>query len=92
MNQNLDQAGRERFVRVSGKPAWASTTTPWGDRGVELAASTLSWALMDAAQPLNNKLGPHSCTELARLYEALVGEAPTRVPPCPADTGVGSPS
>ncbi len=28
MNQNLDQADRQRFVRASGKPAWASTTTP----------------------------------------------------------------
>lgn len=83
MNGNLGQADRERFVDTSGKPTWASTTKPWGDRGVELAASTLSWALMDEPQPLNSRLGVHSCDELAALYPILVGKSATTAPPCP---------
>ena len=86
MTQAMDQADRERFTRASGKPTWASTSSPWGDRGVELAASTLSWALMDQPQPLSRKLGTHSCTELAALYRSLVGKAPAAVPPCPYGT------
>ena len=90
MNENLDQAARERFLRTSGKPTWASTRNDWGDRGVELAASTLSWTLMDQPQPLNRRLGTHSCPELAELYQILVGKAPT-TSPCPSG-GVGSPA
>lgn len=90
MNENLDQAARERFLRTSGKPTWASTRNDWGDRGVELAASTLSWALMDQPQPLNRRLGTHSCPELAELYQTLVGKAPT-TSPCPSGS-VASPA
>ena len=85
MNENLGQAAQERFVDLAGTPTWASTNTPWGARGVELAASTMSWALMDEAKPLNSKLGAHSCDELAGLYQVLVGKALTTVPPCPSD-------
>ena len=52
-----------------------------GERGFELAAETITWAMMDQSVRVNPKLGPRSCTELARYYEILTGSPPEPTPP-----------
>ena len=44
---NLTKATQHRFTEQAGLARWADTTDPWSERGVELAAATIAWALMD---------------------------------------------
>jgi hypothetical protein len=84
MDQHLTAEVIERFLTVTGKPTWASSTHTWGDRGVELAAETLAWAMTDQPSRINPKLGPHTCDELTQYYQILTGRTPEPTPPgCP---------
>jgi hypothetical protein len=64
---------RKAFLELAGLESWASADVAWGDRGVELAASTMAWGLLDVESWLNPKLGPHTCAELTELFSLLVG-------------------
>ena len=64
---------RKAFLELAGLESWASADVAWGDRGVELAASTMAWGLLDVESWLNPKLGPHTCAELTELFGLLVG-------------------
>jgi hypothetical protein len=80
--QNVTPDTRSTFLRESGLPSWESADLPWGRRGVELAAETMSGALMDEPVPMNVKLERrYSCGESATLYTTLTGRPPTS-PPC----------
>jgi hypothetical protein len=82
MTQNVTPETQSTFLGASGFPTWESADLPWGKRGVELAAETMSGALMDEAVTMNVKLGRrYTCAELATLYTALAGQPPTN-PPC----------
>ena len=78
----------DQFLGVTGMPTWSSPTRAWGERGFELAAETIAWAMMDQSVQVNPKLGPRGCTELARYYEILTGSPPEPTPsgcePAPA--------
>lgn len=54
-----------------------------GQRGIELAAGTFTWALLDQPCRINVRLDTRSCAELASLYGILTGAAPDPLPPCP---------
>ena len=57
--------------------------TSWrGDRGVELAAETFGWGLMDTPYQIRRRLPAHSYEELADLFEILTGQRPDPMPPC----------
>jgi hypothetical protein len=85
MTQNVTPETQSTFLQTSALPTWESADLPWGNRGVELAAETMSGALMDEPVTLNVKLGRrYTCAELATLYTALVGQPPTN-PPCTGD-------
>ena len=78
MTQNVTPETQSTFLRASGLPTWESADLPWGERGVELAAETMSGALMDEPVTPNLKLGRrYTCGELATLYTALAGRPPT---------------
>ena len=64
---------RKAFLELAGLESWASADVAWGDRGVELAASTMAWGLLDVESSLNPKLGPRTCAELTELFTLLVG-------------------
>jgi hypothetical protein len=80
IDEHLTAEVIERFLRVTGKPTWASSTQTWGDRGVELAAETIAWALTDQPSRVNPKLGPHTCDEVAQYYQILTGHTPEPAP------------
>ena len=73
---------RKAFLELAGLESWASADVAWGDRGVELAASTMAWGLLDVESWLNPKLGPHSCAELTELFGLLVGGRAQPFPTC----------
>jgi hypothetical protein len=81
MDQHLTPGTIERFQAATSMPTWSGAEHPWGDRGVELAAETIAWAMMDEPVQVNPKLGLHSCDELARYYEILTGGPPEPTPP-----------
>ena len=81
MAEHLTTEVIERFQTATAMPTWSSPTHPWGERGFELAAETITWAMMDQSVRVNPKLGPRSCTELARYYEILTGSPPEPTPP-----------
>ncbi len=76
IDEHLTAEVIKQFLAVTGMPTWASPTHAWGDRGVELAAETLAWAMTDQPIQVNPKVGPHSCDELAQYYEILTGRPP----------------
>jgi hypothetical protein len=64
---------RKAFLELAGLESWASADVAWGDRGVELAASTMAWGLLDEETSVTPLLGPRSCEELTELFRLLVG-------------------
>ncbi len=73
---------RKAFLELAGLESWASADVAWGDRGVELAASTMAWGLLDVESSLNPKLGPRTCAELTELFNLLVGGNAQPYPTC----------
>lgn len=73
---------RKAFLELAGLESWASADVAWGDRGVELAASTMAWGLLDVESLLNPKLGQHTCAELTELFSLLVGGSARPYPTC----------
>jgi hypothetical protein len=82
IDDNVDAATRDRFLELAGLEAWAGAAVPWGDRGVELAATTIAWGLLDEETPISRKLGPRTCPELTELYDLLVGGSTQPYPTC----------
>ena len=81
IDEHLTAEVIEQFLEVTGMPTWASPTHAWGNRGVELAAETIAWAMTDQPSRVNPKVGSHTCNELARYYELLTGRPPEPTPP-----------
>ena len=76
IDQHVASETATAFTGMAGLPTWSSPAQPWGRRGVELAAETIAWALMDESYRINTKLGPHSREELSDLYVLLTGQSP----------------
>jgi hypothetical protein len=90
MAQTMPEGTPARFVRAADLPTWASTKQPWGQRGTELAAETIAWALMDQPYRINPDLEERSCAELAHLFQILTGINADPVPLCPYPEPEGS--
>lgn len=82
MAEHVDQAIIAEFLRVSGQATWADRDEAWEDRGVELAAETIAWALMDEPAPTAASLWQRTCDQRAVLFETLTGTAPGPDTPC----------
>ncbi len=85
ISQNVSPEVQVAFVRSAALPTWAADDSPWGKRGVELAAETMAGTLIDEPVALNAKLDRRSCADLAGLYTLLTGVGP------PAGTQCGEP-
>ena len=79
---NTTQVEHDHFVQQAGLGSWADTDAPWGERGVEVAASALAWGLMDEPWP-HPPLSGRSCDELRSLFTTLAGVAAPGSAPCP---------
>lgn len=82
LSANLTSAVRDDFLHRASLRAWTSAPE-WGDRGVELAAETLAWGLVDEPYEVRRPLGTWECAELADLFEVLTGSPPDPMPVCP---------
>jgi hypothetical protein len=73
----------ERFTEQAGLPTWADTAYVWQDRGVELAASTISWAL--TAEPVVHPrfADRFRCSQLGDLFTTLTGKPVPESARCP---------
>ena len=71
-----------RFTEKAGLARWAATNDPWGERGVELAAETIAWALTDEPYTLDPHLKTRPCDNLAALFTTLTGEPAQQNPAC----------
>lgn len=76
MAQHLTDDVREQYVaRVHLR--WNDPADAWGDRGIERAADTIAWGLMDESLPLP-QLGQPPQDELATEFRLLTGSQPLR--------------
>lgn len=82
IDEHVGTDTRRAFLELAGLESWASSDVAWGDRGVELAASTMAWGLLDVESSVNPKLGPRACAELAELFSLLVEEGTKPHPTC----------
>jgi hypothetical protein len=82
IDDNVDAATRDQFLELAGLEAWSGAEVPWGNRGVELAATTIAWGLLDEETPISRKLGPRTCPELTELFDLLVGGSAQPYPAC----------
>ncbi len=88
MDEHVTPEVIEQFQTATSMPTWSDPEHAWGDRGIELAAETIAWAMMDGPVRVNPKLGPRTCDELAQYYEILTGRPPEPTPPgCQSPAG-----
>jgi hypothetical protein len=73
----------ERFTEQAGLPTWADTAYVWEDRGVELAASTISWALTEEPVVHPRFADRFTCSQLADLFTTLTGKPAPESARCP---------
>jgi hypothetical protein len=71
----------QAFTEQAGLPTWADTAHAWKDRGVELAASTIAWALTD--EPVVHPDFADRCSELGNLFRTLTGKPVPESARCP---------
>jgi hypothetical protein len=71
---NLDDADRDRFLRLRGLSTWNDPDAVWDDRGFEHAAEIVAWAISDQGDGiLAPSLPNNTPSELAAAYEVLTG-------------------
>lgn len=72
IDAHVDDATKERFLAHSGATAWADPADPWHARGVEQAAETLAWALLQ--EPGSTPTGSESaCIRRTTGFAILTG-------------------
>jgi hypothetical protein len=71
----------ERFTEQAALPTWADSAYEWQDRGVELAAATIAWALMD--EPVVHPWFADRCSELGGLFTTLTAKPVPKGARCP---------
>lgn len=78
---HADREDREAFLALTGLDTWDDAAVPWHERGVEHAAETLAWGLVEGELELG-RIGFPSCRLLATSFELLTGTEP--IQDCPA--------
>ena len=73
----------ERFTEQAGLPTWADTAYVWEDRGVELAASTIAWALTNEPEVHPRFADRFRCSQLGDLFTTLTGKPVPESAQCP---------
>lgn len=73
---HVDVDTQERFMALVGTQVWrGSEGAPWHERGVEQAAETLAWGLLDEPTTLG-RIGDPSCAVVAEGFAVLTGAEP----------------
>jgi hypothetical protein len=86
MADHVARERQSRFVEAAQLPTWADVRHPWHERGVELAAASIAWALMPEPTQVPGNLTTRSCRRLSELYSLLTGRTPPGPWSC-ADVG-----
>jgi hypothetical protein len=71
IDENVDEALRERFLERRGLLAWNASTVPWEERGYEHGAEIMAWALGTGI--LTAQIPDHDPVQLAVGFELLTG-------------------
>jgi hypothetical protein len=77
MAQNLTENTQRAFMRLVGVSRWEDPDEDWDQRGVEQAANTIMFGLMN--EPLS--MEPAACQAFAAKFRLLTGVDP--LAPCP---------
>lgn len=73
---------RRAFLARTHLTTWDSGLAQWADRGVEWAAETIAWGLMDEPYHPRRELKLPSCSERAALFQLLTNGSNPISPPC----------
>jgi len=71
IDENVDEALRERFLERRGLLAWNASTVPWEERGYEQGAEIMAWALGTGI--LTAQIPDNDPVQLAVGFELLTG-------------------
>ena len=71
----VDDPTREAFEQASGATSWAHGDSAWTDRGQELAAELITWALLDPAVLFIDFGEMGTCTRWAHAFSLLTGQS-----------------
>lgn len=69
---NVDDQIQAEFLAVHGLSFWRDAAAPWHQRGVERAAETIAWGMLEERIELVRISNP-PCTDIATGYELLTG-------------------
>jgi hypothetical protein len=81
-HHNMSDATRQEFLDRAGLEAWSDPELDWAERGIEAAAQTIAWGLLDV--PIAR---PETFDEEIHLFELLTGITSPRLP---GEVGSGS--
>jgi hypothetical protein len=65
---------RQAYLEITGLPTWADPEVGWADRGIERAATTIAWGLLET--PITNSA---AFVDELRSFELLTGIASPRI-------------
>jgi hypothetical protein len=74
---HADRRVRDAYLARTGAGSWNDHQHPWSERGVERAAETMMWGLLDRPVPLP-RIGDPPCRALAAAFRLLTGRPPLR--------------
>jgi hypothetical protein len=69
----MSDATRQAYLELTGLPTWADPDVDWEDRGIESAATTIAWGLLE--NPITN---PAAFADELKGFELLTGIASPR--------------
>lgn len=73
-HHSMDDSTRQAYLEHAGLNAWADPNVDWVDRGVESAATSIAWGLLET--PITN---PAAFPDELRSFELLTGTASPRL-------------
>ena len=72
-HHTMSDATRQAYLEHTGLPTWADPDVDWDDRGIESAATTIAWGLLET--PITN---PAAFVDELSRFELLTGIASPR--------------
>jgi hypothetical protein len=75
LDAQLDEVDRQRFLDHVGLDTWRDPNLPWDEKGVEHAADTIAWGLMDR-DIVMLRIGQPTEEELTEGFRILTGTDP----------------
>lgn len=70
----MSDATRQAYLDLTGLPTWADPDVDWADRGIESAATTIAWGLLET--PITN---PAAFADELHSFELLTGITSPRI-------------